>query len=86
MSYPFDEETDIEGGRELDLEMLREDLIAELQAINQYQEHIEALEDEEAIRVLEHIRNDEKEHVAELIKLIQILDPVQAEKFSKGIL
>ncbi len=86
MSYPFDEETGIKDGRELDLEMLREDLIAELQAINQYQEHIEALEDEEAIRVLEHIRNDEKEHVAELIKLIQMLDPVQAEKFSKGIL
>ncbi|MBN2462863.1 MAG: hypothetical protein JXB43_04600 [Dehalococcoidia bacterium] len=86
MSYPFDEETGIECGRELDLEMLREDLIAELQAINQYQEHIEALEDEESIRVLEHIRNDEKEHVAELIKLIQMLDPVQAEKLSKGIL
>ena len=86
MSYSFDEETGIEGGRELDLEMLREDLIAELQAINQYQEHIETLEDEEAIRVLEHIRDDEKEHVAELIKLIQTLDPVQAEKLTKGIL
>jgi rubrerythrin len=86
MSYPFDEKADIDDGRELDLEMLREDLIAELQAINQYQEHIEALEDEEAIRTLEHIRDDEKEHVAELIKLIQMLDPVQAEKFTKGIL
>lgn len=86
MSYPFDEETDIVDERELDLEMLREDLIAELQAINQYQEHIEALEDEEAIRVLEHIRDDEKEHVAELVKLIQVLDPVQAEKFTKEML
>jgi len=86
MNYPFDEEAGIEGGRELDLEMLREDLIAELQAINQYQEHIESLEDEEAIRVLEHIRDDEKEHVAELFKLIQTLDPAQADKFSKGIL
>jgi len=85
MNYPFNEETDIEGGRELDLEMLREDLVAELQAINQYQEHIESLEDEEAIRVLEHIRDDKKEHVAELFKLIQKLDPAQAEKFSKGI-
>jgi rubrerythrin len=86
MSYSFDEETGIEDGRELDLEMIREDLVAELQAINQYQEHIEALDDEEAIRVLEHIRDDEKEHVAELFKLIQALDPVQAEKFTKGIL
>ena len=86
MSYPFDEEAGIENGRGLDLEMIREDLVAELQAINQYQEHIEALEDEEAIRTLEHIRDDEKEHVAELTKLIQMLDPVQAEKFTKGIL
>jgi len=86
MSYPFDEETGIENGRELDLEMLREDLMSELQAINQYQEHIETLEDEEAIRVLEHIRDDEKEHVAELFKLIKTLDPVQAEKFTKEIL
>ena len=86
MSYSFDKEAGIEDGRELDLEMLREDLIAELQAINQYQEHIETLEDEEAIKVLEHIRDDEKEHVAELFKLIQKLDPIQSEKFTKGIL
>ncbi len=69
--------------REIDLEMLREDLVGELQAINQYQDHIDSLENEEAIRVLEHIRDDEKEHVAELTKLIQQLDATQAEKFKK---
>ncbi len=66
---------------EVDVEMLREDLIGELQAINQYDEHIDLLEDEEAKRILEHIRDDEKEHVAELFALIQRLDPIQAEKF-----
>lgn len=87
MSYSFDEQnSDIENGREIDLEMLREDLIGELQAINQYQEHIEILEDEDAISVLEHIRDDEKEHVAELVKMIQRLDAVQAEKFKKELL
>lgn len=87
MSYPFDEQnSDIDNGREIDLEMLREDLIGELQAINQYQEHIEILEDEDAISVLEHIRDDEKEHVAELVKMIQRLDAVQAEKFKKELL
>lgn len=87
MSYPFDEQnSDIENGREIDLELLREDLIGELQAINQYQEHIEILEDEDAISVLEHIRDDEKEHVAELVKMIQKLDAVQAEKFKKELL
>jgi len=83
MGYPFDEESAISEGQELDLAMLREDLIGELQAINQYEEHIAALEDEEAIRVLEHIRDDEKEHVAELTKLTQKLDPIQAKKFDK---
>ena len=87
MTFPFDEEIDdIDVGIEVDLEMLREDLVGELQAINQYQEHIELLDDEDAIAVLEHIRDDEKEHVAELVKLIQQLDPVQAEKFKKEIL
>lgn len=69
--------------REIDLEMLRDDLVGELQAINQYQDHIDSLENEEAKRILEHIRDDEKEHVAELTKLIQQLDDVQAKKFKK---
>jgi rubrerythrin len=69
--------------RELDLEMLRDDLVAELQAINQYQDHIDSLDNAEARHVLEHIRDDEKEHVAELSRLIQKLDPIQAEKFKK---
>ena len=69
--------------REIDLEMLREDLIGELEAINKYQEHIDSMDNEEAIRVLEHIRDDEKEHFAELTKLIQKLDATQNEKFKK---
>jgi uncharacterized protein len=80
--YGEDELSELEE-RELDLEMLRDDLAEELQAINQYQYHIDSLENEEARRILEHIRDDEKEHVAELIKLIQMLDPTQAEKFRK---
>ncbi len=75
--YEDEEDTDIV------LEMLREDLIGELQAINQYQEHIDSMDDEDAIKVLEHIRDDEKEHVAELTKLIQKLDPIQAEMFKR---
>ena len=59
MSYESDYED--EGSPELDLEMLREDLVGELQAINQYQEHIDTIDDEDARKVLEHIRDDEKE-------------------------
>ena len=83
MNYPFEEKDDEQLAIEDDLEMLREDLIGELQAINQYQEHIESLENEEAVTTLEHIIEEEKEHVAELLKLIQSLDSVQAEKFKR---
>ena len=65
------------------LKLLREDLIGELGAINQYQEHIDEIDDDEAKKVLGHIRDDEKEHVAELIKIIRKLDDTQEEKFQK---
>ena len=85
MSQPFEEMGEEELAIQDDLEMLREDLIGELQAINQYEAHILGMESEEAVTTLEHIVEEEKEHVAELLTLIQNLDPVQAEKF-KGIL
>ncbi|MCK4781736.1 hypothetical protein KAS79_02290 [Candidatus Parcubacteria bacterium] len=62
---------------------LRDDLAGELDAINQYQEHIDEIDDEEIKKVLEHIRDDEKEHVAELIRVIRKLDEMQEEKFQK---
>jgi rubrerythrin len=82
MSYDNGELSQAEE-RELDLELLREDLVGELNAINQYQDHIDSLENEEAVEVLRHIRDDEKEHVAELTKLIQKMDATQAAKFKK---
>ena len=86
MNYPFEEKDDEQLAVEDDLEMLREDLIGELQAINQYQQHVEGLESEEAMTTLEHIIEDEKEHVAELLRLIQDFDPVQAEKLRRQML
>ena len=87
MNNSFDEEFEAEERIviEDDLEMLREDLIGELQAINQYQQHILSLENEEAVTMLEHIVDEEKEHVAELLALIQELDPAQAEKLKRHI-
>ena len=65
------------------LKLLREDLIGELAAINQYQEHIDEIDDEEVKKTLGHIRDDEKEHTAELTKIIRKLDAMQEEKFKK---
>jgi rubrerythrin len=83
MSHSFEEMSDEQLAILGDLEMLREDLIGELQAINQYEDHIFNLEDEGAVNTLEHIIEEEKEHVAELLRLIQNLDPVQADKFKE---
>jgi rubrerythrin len=83
MSHSFEESYEEQLALQDDLDMLREDLISELQAINQYQEHILDLENEEAVNTLEHIVEEEKEHVAELLRLIQNLDPAQAEKFKR---
>jgi rubrerythrin len=83
MSYSSEEMNDEQLGIIDDLEMLREDLVGELQAINQYQEHILNLENEDTVTTLEHIIEEEKEHVAELLRLIQNLDPVQADKFKE---
>ena len=66
-----------------DLKNLREDLIGELGAINQYQEHIDETDNEEVKKVLDHIRDDEKEHLAELTKIIRKLDKTQEKKFQK---
>ena len=73
-------------GKELDLVLLREDLIGELEAINQYQEHLDDIESDEAAKVLEHIIADEKEHVAELMNIINDMDTQQAAKFKKKTL
>ena len=85
MSYSFEEMSDEQLAILDDLKMLRDDLIGELEAINQYEDHILELENKEAVNTLEHIIDEEKEHVAELLRLIQNLDPAQAEKL-KGIL
>ncbi len=83
MSDSYEEISDEQLDIQDDLEMLRDVLSHELQAINLYEEHLLYLEDEEAASVVEQIIEQEKEHVAQLLKVIQNLDPVQAEKLKK---
>lgn len=80
MSDSYEEISDEQLDIQDDLEMLRDVLAYELQAINQYEEHLLYLEDEAAASTVEQIIEQEKEHVAQLLKVIQSLDPVQAEK------
>jgi rubrerythrin len=62
------------------LQMLREDAIGELVAINQYEQHIARLDDGPAAKALQVIAADEREHLAILTRLIDNLDPIQYKK------
>ena len=66
-----------------DLERARQSLVEELQAINWYQERIDATSDESLKKVLSHNRDEEKEHVAMLVEWIRANDPVQDKVFKE---
>ncbi|OPZ82358.1 MAG: Ubiquinone biosynthesis protein COQ7 [bacterium ADurb.Bin429] len=58
---------------------IRLDMAAELDAINLYQAHLEATDNPVARRVIQHIMEEEKEHLVEFAQLLYQLDPIQAE-------
>jgi rubrerythrin len=66
-----------------DQDLVRSELIAELDAVNLYQSHLEHLNDQTAKTVVEHIMNEEKEHIAELQYLLMHLDKMQEEKMAE---
>lgn len=66
-----------------DLERARQSLIEELEAINWYQERIEVASDDALIEILEHNRDEEKEHAAMLIEWIRENDEVQDKVFEE---
>ena len=81
---PFEqEEEEIEGS--MDLEMIRDDLAAELKSINEYEAQVEMIDSEEAADAIEQILEDKKVHVARLVRLLKLLDPVQAEKLNNEL-
>lgn len=57
---------------------LRLDAAAELDAMNLYEAHIDATDNEDARKVLAFVAKDEKEHYALFVELIRRLDPDQA--------
>jgi len=66
-----------------DLKKARQSLIEELEAINWYETRIEDAENEELRRILEHNRDEEKEHVAMLLEWIRENDSEQNKKFEE---
>jgi rubrerythrin len=81
---PFEEQEE-ELEISMDLEMIRDDLVAELKAINEYEAQVEMIDNEDAADTIEQILEEKKGHAARLIKLLKLLDPVQAEKLNNEL-
>ncbi|RKD34420.1 demethoxyubiquinone hydroxylase family protein [Thermohalobacter berrensis] len=66
------------------IQAIRQDIVGELEAIFLYDAHAQATDDPRAKKILEDIRDEEREHVGELMTLLNILDPREAELFANG--
>lgn len=62
----------------------REDIIGELMAITQYENHYYATDDPVAKATILDIMNEEKMHVGQLFGLLFRLDEVAQTQFEKG--
>ncbi|MBN1941401.1 MAG: ferritin [Candidatus Diapherotrites archaeon] len=67
----------------MDMNRARQSLIEELEAVNWYQQRIDATEDAELKKILEHNRDEEKEHVAMLMEYIRKKDKTQDKMFEE---
>ena len=71
----------------VDLERARKSLREELEAIDFYQERLDATEDVSLKKLLEHSMNEEKkeekEHVAMLVEWLRKNDPTQDKVFKE---
>jgi rubrerythrin len=66
------------------IQALRVDIAGEMEAIMAYDAHAMATDDERVKTILYSIRDEERQHVGELIHLLEILDPQEAQFLMKG--
>ena len=69
---------------EIEKEVLRLAIIAELDAINLYEQMGAMVKDEKIRAVLEDVANEEKTHVGEFLTLLLKLDEKQVEEIERG--
>ncbi len=77
---PFPEPIAGTPSRNQVLRLLRLEIAQELDAVNLYQTHLEAIADPRVRAVLAALRDDEKEHVARLMTLLGLLDQKQLQE------
>jgi rubrerythrin len=63
---------------------IRGDIADELEAIIAYEANILATNDERAKKILQHISDEEKNHVGELQQLLYLISPKDSEHIEKG--
>jgi hypothetical protein len=80
---PFFEPLEKLNPKNVDLERARKSLREELEAIDFYQERIDATQDNSLKKLLEHNMNEEKEHAAMLIEWLRKNDPAQDRMFKE---
>ena len=75
---------DLVKKEDLDKEILRAGIIAELDAINLYEQMAAATENENIKKILLDIAKEEKTHVGEFLALLLRLDEEQVKEFEEG--
>jgi rubrerythrin len=81
---PFQGNVERKMSKEELIQAIRLDIAGELEAIYIYDAHVQATTEEIAKKVIADIRDEEKAHVGELMTLLRILDPKEAELFASG--
>ena len=67
------------------LQKARQDLVGEIQAIIEYDNHIKTTSSKIARETWQHIKNDELTHVGNLLALIAYFDETQQHYIQQGI-
>ncbi|WP_278382171.1 demethoxyubiquinone hydroxylase family protein [Clostridium tyrobutyricum] len=81
---PFQGNVDRKMTKEELIQAVRLDIAGELEAIYLYDSHVLATDNVAAKKIIADIRDEEKAHVGELMALLKILDPQEAEHFASG--
>lgn len=81
---PFQGNVERKMTKEELIQAIRLDIAGELEAIYIYDAHVQATDEAIAKKVIADIRDEEKAHVGELMTLLRILDPKEAELFLSG--
>ena len=76
----YHESTDILTKKTKELHRALNSLIEELEAVNWYQQRVDATEDEELKGILSHNRDEEKEHAAMILEWIRRNDDAFAKE------